>query len=204
MRPERKELKRLLSALQLIKNQVQYKKVLMKKMVIAILGVFFVLVLTLIGIVYLTRSSIPTQGGKECVIDSDCVVFGETGDCNCGCYNKNNLPTSSGGECFCAAPTSCRCTEGECQGIFEEETPPEEMSEDTCDGMSLEEAKEIAVGSECGGRLKDNYFCNSYTKTWWIDLAIEREGCYPACVIYTEKGEAEINWRCTGLIPKEE
>jgi len=57
---------------------------------------------------------------KECEIDSDCVVFGEDGDCNCGCYNKDFLPQNTGGECFCAAPTSCECVDGECQGVFEQ------------------------------------------------------------------------------------
>ena len=56
---------------------------------------------------------------KECSVDSDCVVFGETGECNCGCYNKDFLPQNSGGACFCQAPTSCECLDNKCQGIFE-------------------------------------------------------------------------------------
>ncbi len=67
-----------------------------------------------------------TEGSKECVSDSDCVVFGETGDCNCGCYNKDNLPSDTGGECFCQAPTSCKCVNAQCEGVFEEE--PEEIT----------------------------------------------------------------------------
>lgn len=58
------------------------------------------------------------QKSKYCEIDSDCVVFGESGDCNCGCYNKNDLPSSTGGACFCAAPTSCECIDNVCEGIF--------------------------------------------------------------------------------------
>jgi len=57
--------------------------------------------------------------GRDCEIDSDCVVFGKTGDCNCGCYNKNNIPSGTGGECFCAAPTSCECINNQCGGVFE-------------------------------------------------------------------------------------
>lgn len=91
----------------------------MKKIVIAILGIVIFLALIMLGVVYLTRSSSPSQGENNCIVDVDCVVFGETGDCNCGCYNKNNLPTSPGGQCFCAAPTSCRCAEGKCEGVFE-------------------------------------------------------------------------------------
>ena len=67
-------------------------------------------------------------------------------------------------------------------------------------GLSLSEAKEIAVNSECGDRLKETYMCNEDTGSWWIDLDIEREGCNPACVVYAVSKEAEINWRCTGLI----
>lgn len=55
---------------------------------------------------------------KKCEENSDCIVFGKTGDCNCGCYNKQALPQNSGGECFCAAPTSCECVDEICEGVF--------------------------------------------------------------------------------------
>ena len=172
----------------------------MKKAVIAILGIVILLALIIFGLAYLIGRNSPSRGGKDCVVDNDCLVYGQTGDCNCGCYHKDNLPTSPGGECFCLAPIACRCVEGQCEDIFEQEAPPEEPLEDICDGMALEEAKAFAIESECGDRLKETYFCNSDTKTWWIDLDIEKAGCFPACVIHTETGEAEINWRCTGLI----
>ena len=66
--------------------------------------------------------------------------------------------------------------------------------------LTLEIAKQIAKDSECGDRLKGNYQCNEVTGTYWIDLDIEEEGCNPACVINLETREAEINWRCTGLL----
>jgi len=74
---------------------------------------------------------------------------------------------------------------------------------ETGEEMSFSEAKEIALESECvgEGNLTDEYFCNQNTGTWWIDLDIEKEGCAPACVVNVSTGEAEINWRCTGLIP---
>jgi len=59
-------------------------------------------------------------GSQDCVSDDDCVVFGKTGDCNCGCYNKSNLPLGTGGECFCAAPISCKCINNKCEGVFRE------------------------------------------------------------------------------------
>ncbi len=57
-------------------------------------------------------------GCGDCEFDSDCSAFGKDGECNCGCYNKEMMPTSSGGACFCAAPTLCKCIEGKCEGIF--------------------------------------------------------------------------------------
>lgn len=70
--------------------------------------------------------------------------------------------------------------------------------------MTLEEAEAIAMNSECNqGNLEDDFSCNSYTGTWWINLDIEKAGCNPACVINVQTKQAEINWRCTGLIEKE-
>lgn len=71
-----------------------------------------------------------------------------------------------------------------------------------CGSMTLEEAKEIALNSNCteDGSLKPTYNCNEGTNTWWLDIDIEMEGCNPACVINTETKESEINGRCTGLI----
>ena len=56
---------------------------------------------------------------KACEFDEDCAVFGEDGDCSCGCYNKGAMPQDSGGDCFCAAPKNCRCINRECVGVFE-------------------------------------------------------------------------------------
>jgi len=74
---------------------------------------------------------------------------------------------------------------------------------ETGEEMTLLEAKQIALRSECieEGSLTGEYFCNQDTGTWWLDLDIEKPGCAPACVINVSTGEAEINWRCTGLIP---
>jgi phosphate starvation-inducible membrane PsiE len=70
--------------------------------------------------------------------------------------------------------------------------------------MSAFEAMRIAIKSECENRLTDPYLehsvCNENTGTWWIDLDIEKSGCSPACVVNINTGEAEINWRCTGLL----
>lgn len=58
---------------------------------------------------------------KNCEADSDCIVFGKDGDCNCGCFNKNYSDWQAGGACFCAAPVSCKCTDGKCEGVTVED-----------------------------------------------------------------------------------
>jgi uncharacterized protein len=67
--------------------------------------------------------------------------------------------------------------------------------------MSLEEARRIASTGECAqtGQLKDQAVYNENTGTWWIDLAAEKPGCNPACVVDVKTKTAEVNWRCTGL-----
>ncbi|MCK4805676.1 MAG: hypothetical protein KAS91_00620 [Candidatus Pacebacteria bacterium] len=171
-----------------------------------------------------------SEDGKDCISDDDCVVFGKTGDCNCGCYNKNNLPLGTGGECFCQAPESCKCVDGKCEGIFIAElvtfkecveagnpileSYPRQCEtsdgrifieehcskKDTQELLTLADAEQIAINSECGDRLKEPSICNEDTGTWWIDLDIEKESCNPACVINVMTKEASINWRCMGVI----
>lgn len=80
------------------------------------------------------------------------------------------------------------------------------FTEDSCQDkegnwvLTISDAKNIAINSECSNRLKETYMCNQDTATYWIDLDIEKEGCNPACVVHLDTREAEINWRCTGLI----
>jgi hypothetical protein len=69
--------------------------------------------------------------------------------------------------------------------------------------ISYEAAVQIARTSNCtaAGNLKQTHFYNNYTGTWWIDIDSQKEGCHPACVVTEATRTAEINWRCTGLIP---
>jgi hypothetical protein len=173
----------------------------------------------------LTKSVLYSEG--LCEKDEDCVVFGETGQCNCGCYNKNNFPEEIGEDCFCLAPTSCRCIEGQCKGFYEKvdsfedcvragapilESYPRQckinnttyteeycIDEETSKILTLERAREVAQKSECGDRLLGVYSCNKKTGTYWIDLDLKKEGCNPACVVDIKEESASINWRCTGL-----
>jgi len=70
--------------------------------------------------------------------------------------------------------------------------------------MGLSEAIEIAQNSECmdEGTLTDKSMYNESTKTWWIDMEIDKPGCAPACVVKEADKTAEINWRCMGVIPE--
>lgn len=84
---------------------------------------------------------------------------------------------------------------------------PEPASSEYCSklgtevGMSLDEAVRLAESSECvsEGALKETYFCNDSTGTWWIDLEIDKPGCNPVCVVNVLDKTAKINWRCTGV-----
>ena len=75
------------------------------------------------------------------------------------------------------------------------------VKQEYCGEMSLEEAREISK-AVCGDYLENTAVCNEVTGTWWIDLSIEKEMCSPACVVDIETKEAEINWRCMGLIER--
>ena len=85
-----------------------------------------------------------------------------------------------------------------CITQFEEESCTDKLMGKT---MTLSEAKQMALASECGDRLKSTSICNENTGTWWIDLDIETDICNPACVVYIAAERAVINWRCTGAIP---
>lgn len=51
---------------------------------------------------------------KTCTTDEDCITKGETGQCGCGCYNKESTPKIEG-ECFCAKPQACQCVKNQCE-----------------------------------------------------------------------------------------
>lgn len=79
-----------------------------------------------------------------------------------------------------------------------------------CDNPSIDvhSAKAIAEASDCvkDGSITGEGYYNPNSKTWWFDIEMnpgsEHEGCSPACVVSSETQTAEINWRCTGLIPE--
>ncbi|OGY56729.1 MAG: hypothetical protein A2Y84_01395 [Candidatus Colwellbacteria bacterium RBG_13_48_8] len=103
-------------------------------------------------------------------------------------------------------PEQCRTRDGR---TFPNTSQIAVEPESAASNITYEEALVIAQDSECTkkGELVDDYLYNSNTKTWWIGLEVgekfAQEGCSPACVVSEETQTAEINWRCTGLIPEE-
>ena len=83
----------------------------------------FIIIIVIVGLGYWLYQlnsrpqEITEAEAKTCQADSDCVVFGEDGDCNCGCFNKD-YQWEKQGDCFCAAPKSCKCVDGKCEDIF--------------------------------------------------------------------------------------
>jgi hypothetical protein len=72
----------------------------------------------------------------------------------------------------------------------------------SCAGQGGDDAKQVALSSTCMeyGNLTGESMYNDYTDTWWFEIDAVKEGCAPACVVY-ENRTAEVNWRCTGLLP---
>jgi hypothetical protein len=76
--------------------------------------------------------------------------------------------------------------------------------EEACDStLTYKQAADIALNSTCMGvgNLTGELQYNNATRTWWFDLDAVKPGCSPACVVLEDNLTAEINWRCTGLLP---
>lgn len=130
--------------------------------------------------------------------------------------------TATGQECTALSdcpPGSARCVNGTCTSLDEHGCVPDggytwcdasqkciRPWEENCTAQMTEaQARAIAQASPCTleGNLTPEAFYNNNSMTWWIGTDIQKPGCSPACVVY-ENGSAEINWRCTGLIPPEQ
>lgn len=75
----------------------------------------------------------------------------------------------------------------------------------TAEGQLPADMLLAAQNSECtqqGTLITSDYFYNENSRTWWIGLQPfeAHPGCNPACVVNADTKQAEINWRCTGLI----
>lgn len=71
--------------------------------------------------------------------------------------------------------------------------------------LTEQEARSIAERDciKSGESLSSDSFYNENSRTWWFDanLVSSPANCNPACVVSEASKSAEINWRCTGLIP---
>lgn len=75
--------------------------------------------------------------------------------------------------------------------------------EEACEG-DLRASEVMRTAQEyCGaiGNLSGEMTYNPNSRTYWIDIDTTKQGCSPACVVWEENLTAEVNWRCTGLIP---
>ncbi|MFH0873536.1 MAG: hypothetical protein V1846_01700 [Candidatus Komeilibacteria bacterium] len=73
-------------------------------------------------------------------------------------------------------------------------------------GRSISESEARVIAEKAcikGGEALAAGSYNENSRTWWFDanLNATKPGCNPACVVSSETKKAEINWRCTGLIP---
>ncbi len=78
---------------------------------------YYILVVIIIVIVFLVYNY-GASGSRQCISDEDCVPFGSHGTCNCGCYNRGNVPWWEAGSCFCTAPRACTCENNVCVSFF--------------------------------------------------------------------------------------
>lgn len=103
---------------------------------------------------------------------------------------------------------------GRAQVIFSGDTPQELVYDfSVCvplavkDLLTEAQAREIAAKADAcvqAGALKETAAVyNDCSGAWWIDLAVDKPGCSPACVVNASSQAAEVNWRCTGLLPAE-
>jgi hypothetical protein len=69
--------------------------------------------------------------------------------------------------------------------------------------MTLDQARQLAAtNSDCqaAGTLQPGGTYNENSHTWWIDIAGNKPGCSPACVVNADTSQIEVNWRCTGAV----
>jgi len=188
----------------------------MSKLAIAILIVVIIIVIG--GLVYLAYQS-STETEEPSAEEQACLDAGGAVSTSLCCLEAGEFPNLClVGACGCSPDNSvetkiCDCGEGKCfDGDSCQLIEPGVREDEACLGpeggsMFLTEAQALAQESACTeeGFLGEGGMCNTETGTWWLDFepTEPKEGCSPACVVNIETNEAEINWRCTGLIPEE-
>ena len=66
--------------------------------------------------------------------------------------------------------------------------------------MTMFDAMEIAVSSECGEQLTEPYYdnavCDAGIGVWRFEMDLEQENCDPVCEVNIDERTANINLRC--------
>lgn len=137
------------------------------------------------------------QHSWKTMVPAACTVFFD------GCNNCRRIDGGSDAGCtkkYCETYQKPACLDGT-EGV----SAGADLEGQTAGSALVEaEAKAIAEAS-CvkGGETLSEGSYNPSTQTWWFDANLNsaREGCNPACVVSEVTKTAELNWRCTGLVP---
>jgi len=83
--------------------------------------------------------------------------------------------------------------------------PPQPQGAETAETAQISEADARAIAEAfciMGDESLASGYRNENTNTWWFDanLFSVPQGCNPACVVSEDTRQAEINWRCTGVL----
>lgn len=140
------------------------------------------------------------QNSWRTMIPDSCASFFD------GCNNCRRMEGEAEVACtrmYCETYRKPECRDGE---EADEGMADPKAGNDPPVGNTLSEAQARTIAeASCikGGEALATGFYNSGTKTWWFDANLNsvRAGCNPACVVSEETKTAEINWRCTGLVP---
>lgn len=178
----------------------------MYKILIAIVVIIAVIIVGCL--IFQSPKEITEEESKTCEIDTDCVVFGQDGDCNCGCFNKG-YEWEKQGDCFCAAPISCKCVDGECQGIFEEDKEiaiknlfADKYGKDASEiviGIDQETENHIKGGVVLppGGSENSGMFLAVKVDNYW-ELVHDGQGAVPCLVASEYDFPADMVKQCVG------
>jgi hypothetical protein len=112
-------------------------------------------------------------GSKECASDSDCVVYGKSGSCNCGCYNDDSLPWLPTWGCYCIPSPACGCKENICSAV---EMPHPRLCE-ILEGKEKEECYSEVI--EESRKNKDKTMCEKINEEGYESY---KEMCFSSVI----------------------
>lgn len=154
----------------------------------------------------LNIAKVPVTSRPTTTISTACSVTSDCTKCGNKCIRKVVGQVINCPKMEVTSNMTCECVNATCQ--IAAVKPEEEYCAKTGTDvkMSYKDALAIASASTSAclkeGALLTQHFCNE-GGYWWIDFkpTTAHKGCNPACVVDIVNKTAEINWRCTGLIP---